>query len=96
MIIADGLRGNNQVLVPLHGAHVKNAHIAADIHNADGLVVLSHFKGHELYRLRWGTQEYWDGMRFSRRQTRPAFQYFTQGKQEKMHRMRGMPVLVPR
>ncbi len=48
VIIADGLRGNNQVLVPLHGHHVEKAHIAADIHNADALVVLSHFKGHEL------------------------------------------------
>jgi uncharacterized protein len=48
VIIADGLRGNNQVVVPLQGSHVKNAHIAADIHNADGLVILSHFKGHEL------------------------------------------------
>lgn len=47
-IIADGLRGNNTVPVPRNGKHVKNAHIAADIHNADGLVVLTHFKGHEL------------------------------------------------
>jgi uncharacterized protein len=48
VIIADGLRGSNHVEVPLNGGHVKRAHIAADIHNADGLVVLTHFKGHEL------------------------------------------------
>jgi hypothetical protein len=47
-IIADGLRGNNGVAVPLDARHVKNAKIAADIHHADALVVLSHFKGHEL------------------------------------------------
>ena len=47
-IIADGLRGNNQVEVSTDGTHVKIAHIAADIHYADGLVVLTHFKGHEL------------------------------------------------
>ncbi len=47
-VIADGLRGSNQVIVPIDGKHVKNAHIAADIYNADALVVLSHFKGHEL------------------------------------------------
>jgi len=47
-IISDGLRGNNAVAVPASGRHVQTAHIAADIHNADGLVVLSHFKGHEL------------------------------------------------
>ncbi len=48
VLIADGLRGNNCVQVPLNGLHVKNACIAADIHNADGMVVLTHFKGHEL------------------------------------------------
>lgn len=47
-IIADGLRGNNQVEVPIDGTHFKIAHIGADIHYADGLVVLTHFKGHEL------------------------------------------------
>jgi uncharacterized Fe-S center protein len=47
-IIADGLRGNNKVDVPVHGAHVKTAHLAADIYYADALVVLTHFKGHEL------------------------------------------------
>lgn len=48
VIIADGLRGNNSVEVPVNGRHVKNAHIGSDIHHADGLVVLTHFKGHEL------------------------------------------------
>ena len=48
VIIADGLRGNNKVEVTANGRHVRRAHIAADIHNSDGLVVLSHFKGHEL------------------------------------------------
>ncbi len=47
-LIADGLRGNNSVEAPYAGRHVQTAHIAADIHNADGLVALSHFKGHEL------------------------------------------------
>jgi len=48
VIIADGLRGNSDVKVPLNGAHIKNAYIGADIHYADGLVVMTHFKGHEL------------------------------------------------
>lgn len=48
VMIADGLRGNNSARVPVNGRHVKDALIASDIHNADGLVVLSHFKGHEL------------------------------------------------
>jgi uncharacterized Fe-S center protein len=48
VIIADGLRGNNRVTIPVGGRHVSEAHIGADIHHADGLVVMSHFKGHEL------------------------------------------------
>jgi len=48
VIIADGLRGNNGTEVPVDGQHVKTAHVASDIHYADGLVVLTHFKAHEL------------------------------------------------
>jgi uncharacterized Fe-S center protein len=48
VIIADGLRGSNAIVVKTKGKHVKKAHIAADIANSDGIVVLSHFKGHEL------------------------------------------------
>jgi len=48
LIIADGLRGNNSADVPFRGNHVQRAHLAADIYYADGLVVLTHFKGHEL------------------------------------------------
>jgi hypothetical protein len=48
VIIADGLRGSNSAKVPIKARHVKEAHIAVNIHQADGLVVLTHFKGHEL------------------------------------------------
>ncbi len=48
VIIADGLRGNNRVGVAIGGRHVKTAQIASDIAHSDGLVVMTHFKGHEL------------------------------------------------
>jgi len=48
VIIADGLRGNNSAEVVFDGNHIQRAHLAADIYYADGLVVLTHFKGHEL------------------------------------------------
>lgn len=48
VIIADGLRGNSDVTVDLGGVHIEHAHVGADIHYADGLVVMTHFKGHEL------------------------------------------------
>jgi hypothetical protein len=48
IVIADGLRGNNHERVRVDGRHVKEAYIAGDIHNADGVVAVNHFKGHEL------------------------------------------------
>ncbi len=48
VIIADGIRGQNSVPVPLSGRNIKKAMIAGDIAAADSMVVLSHFKGHEV------------------------------------------------
>ncbi|MBZ4672692.1 MAG: 4Fe-4S ferredoxin [Deferribacteraceae bacterium] len=48
VIIADGLRGENSVSVPIKGELLKSVKLAADIINADGMVVVSHFKGHEV------------------------------------------------
>ncbi|MDR2870269.1 MAG: DUF362 domain-containing protein, partial [Deferribacteraceae bacterium] len=47
VIIADGLRGDNKVSVPVpNGQLTDHAILAADIINADALVLVSHFKGH--------------------------------------------------
>ena len=46
-IIADGLKGTDDVLVPIDGEFVKTAKIARAIMDADVLVSLTHFKGHE-------------------------------------------------
>ena len=46
IIIADGLNGNNEVEVEINKEIFKKAKIAGDIYESDGLVVLSHFKGH--------------------------------------------------
>lgn len=48
VVIADGLRGRSDEGVTVDGKHVAKAYIGSDIHHADALVVLSHFKGHEL------------------------------------------------
>lgn len=48
-IIADGLRGLDERLVPLEGCtYVKEAKIGSAIMDADVIISLSHFKGHEL------------------------------------------------
>lgn len=49
VIIADGLKGNDEVLVPVpNGEYVKNARIGRAIMDADVIISLTHFKGHEM------------------------------------------------
>lgn len=48
VIMADGLRSTNEVEVPVSGKHFQTAYLARDIVEADVLVMLSHFKAHEL------------------------------------------------
>jgi uncharacterized Fe-S center protein len=48
VIIADGLRGNSSVDVPVNLKHFKNVHIANAIHYADSFIFINHFKGHEI------------------------------------------------
>lgn len=49
VIIADGLKGTDDVEVPLNGCtHFKSARIGRAIMDADVFISLTHFKGHEL------------------------------------------------
>ncbi|CCH49385.1 DUF362 domain-containing protein [Pseudodesulfovibrio piezophilus] len=48
VIIADGLKGNEEAAVPVGGKHINEAFIAKGIADADFLVSVNHFKGHEL------------------------------------------------
>ncbi len=48
LIIADGLRGENWSNVMIGQKHFENVKIAGDIISSDGMIVLSHFKGHEM------------------------------------------------
>lgn len=47
ILIADGLKGTDEVEIPVNGKHVKNAKIGQAIMDADIFISLSHFKGHE-------------------------------------------------
>lgn len=47
VIIADGLKGTDEALVPINGEYVKEAKIGRAIMDADIFVSLNHFKGHE-------------------------------------------------
>ena len=47
VIIADGLKGTDEVLVPVDGQYVKEAKIGRAIMDADIFITLTHFKGHE-------------------------------------------------
>ncbi len=48
LIISDGLRGVTETTVPVAGELLKEVYIGTEIVEADALVALSHFKGHEL------------------------------------------------
>ncbi|MHB8765097.1 MAG: DUF362 domain-containing protein [Deferrisomatales bacterium] len=48
LVIADGLRGNSLVRVPIAGVHCREVSVAEAVAHADVLVGLAHFKGHEL------------------------------------------------
>jgi uncharacterized protein len=48
VIIADGLKGTDETLVPINCDYVKEAKIGRAIMDADVFITLTHFKGHEL------------------------------------------------
>lgn len=48
LIIADGLRGMSGARVAIDGEVLREVHIAKEIADADALVVVTHFKAHEL------------------------------------------------
>lgn len=49
IIIADGLKGTDEICVPVPGGtHVKEAKVGRALMDADVIISLSHFKGHEM------------------------------------------------
>jgi len=47
VIIGDGLKGTDEALVPIDGEYVKEAKIGQAVMDADVIISLTHFKGHE-------------------------------------------------
>ncbi len=47
IIIADGLKGKSFTEVKINKKHIKSAKISNEIHYADALIVVTHFKGHD-------------------------------------------------
>lgn len=48
VIIGDGLKGTDEVLVPVDGEYIKEAKIGRAVMDADVFISLNHFKGHEM------------------------------------------------
>jgi uncharacterized Fe-S center protein len=48
VIIADGLRGKSETAVTINQKNFKKVYIGSDIMEADALISVAHFKGHEL------------------------------------------------
>ena len=47
VVIADGLKGTDEALVPIDGEYVKEAKIGRAVMDADIIISMNHFKGHE-------------------------------------------------
>lgn len=47
VLIADGLKGTDEVLVPIDGEYIREAKIGRAVMDADIFISLTHFKGHE-------------------------------------------------
>lgn len=48
LVIADGLRGTNEIRLPVGGPFVREASVASELVKADSILSVAHFKGHEL------------------------------------------------
>lgn len=48
VVIADGLRGTNEIRLPVDGTLVREAPFGSDLVKADSILSVAHFKGHEL------------------------------------------------
>jgi len=48
IIIADGLQGKSETKVKIEQKHCKHVYIGSEIINADALISVAHFKGHDL------------------------------------------------
>lgn len=48
LVIADGLRGKSETAIEINGKRFKKVYIGKEIIEADALVSVAHFKGHEL------------------------------------------------
>ncbi len=69
ILIADGLKGNDEVLVPVEGGeYVKEAKIGRAVMDADVFVSLTHFKGHEQAGMGGCPEKYRHGLRLPGRQ----------------------------
>lgn len=64
VIIADGLKGTDETLVPINCEYVKEAKIGRAVMDADVIISLNHFKGHESTGFGGALQKPWYGMRF--------------------------------
>ena len=83
LIIADGLRGESAVRVEVDGRHLREVSIAREIASADGLVVLSHFKCHELTGFGGALKNVGMGCASREGKARPALAVRPEGQSQK-------------
>ena len=90
VIIADGLKGTDEALVPVNGEYVKEAKIGRAVMDADIVISLNHFKGHESTGFGGAFKNLGMGMRFPRWQDGNAQQRQTKRTPGALHLLRDM------
>ena len=92
VIIADGLKGSDDVAVPVDGEYVKNARIG--LAGTDGCRyrhLLTHFKGHEATGIGGNDQKSRHGRRLPRGQEGNARRRQARRERVQVHRLRRVP-----
>ncbi len=91
IIIADGLKGNDEVAVPVEGGeYVKEAKIGRAVMDADVFISLTHFKGHEQAGIGGCAEKHRHGLRLPGRQDGAAQLRQALCQAEKVHRLPGL------
>lgn len=87
VLIADGLKGTDETLVPVNGEYVKEAKIGSAIMDADVFISLTHFKGHETAGFGGTIKKYRYGMWLESRKNGAALRRKTKCRNRSMYRL---------
>ena len=95
LIIADGLKGTDEAYVPVEGGeYVKEAKIGRAVMDADIVISLNHFKGHEATGFGGALKNLGHGLRLPGGQDGDALRWKAPHRPGSVHRLRCLPACL--